>query len=596
MPFGMMGGLGGNGYVSPGASVLSGMEAGANFIWQAQDREQRRQQVQYEREREDRLDAMKQAQDDLHTKYVNDEITANHIKTARTILEDQRTQMANASDAWARTQVDPQTGQPRYPNGVSDIKDAAGQAAIQAQFGSQMYDWNQKYKAVAQAGMGPFMQDQQDQAIAWSNRLQNGTATKDDTSPQTTYHNTLVLTGNDPTSYLRGADGKSVMGRAGDNIQQGMQDTTAPGAHDAVSVGSQQMFGNQLDTNVGQLSGHAATTTQTVLDPTKSFVPTPANPAAVFPVVRHTGTDDNDVDHTHPAQPVIGPDGQPVALKMDDFFNHVQGHVALEKAINASPGMAQAIATGAQKPDDKTLDFAAMMGIVGMPSKSSKATVHPYTVTGEDGQSHLHFMTVDEAGRTIADKDLGVDPRTTVNPKASKFQQQLDALDADRDNAEAAGNPMSPAEYKRRRVLIESGDARNAMYGLNGAPAGGAGGKVKEASEPEIKAAQAAAVKEAEVHAGIGHRKVTSTDADGNNVIQDQPYHKSTGIALTGDEQVAQDEANLAAEKAVVEQARPAGIAPHAAGAGAKPAPKLGAPPAAPAAGQPPPPSGYKPL
>jgi hypothetical protein len=592
MPYGMMGGLGGSGYQSPGASVLSGMEAGANFIWQAQDRLQRAQDIQYEHDRQNRLDAMRQSEFDMQQQAMQDKQQQAHAEMALQAVHSQQDELSKNMVAdtanWGGDGVS-----------ASSIADPIQQQAWVKKWAPQVGDINQQLQGIRQAAFAPYMRDQQKWAAEYGNKtLNSGNLDLSQPGAAQDFNRYVGLTTHlDPHLFLREADGTSEVGRAIDDVTYAIKNPNEPDAKSRYASGWQTLAGPQANTGLGQTTAGGAIKTGQAIDQDKPVVPT-ADGQAAHPVVTVNAMDPNTgEEHVHGAQPMLQdgflhPDNQGlVAVTPDKQADTLQRLKALELAANANPQVRKALADAAQTQDPALWNYQAMVGYLGVPKRDDQdqTVFKELADPANPGKNVVKMFTYNRQGVLVREPVPVGAPAT----KRTALQEELDDI-----NTNVSAGLYTPEQGKAMTAVAISKGWKNAAYGLSGgaAPAGGAGGKVKEASEAEIKAAQAAAVEEAEVQAGIGHRKVTSTDADGNQVIQDQPYHKSTGIALTGDEQVEQDRANLAAKKSVVEQARPAGIAPHAAGAGAKPAPKLGAPPAAPAAGQPPPPAGYKPL
>jgi len=349
MPFGMLGGFGGLPYTSPGSAVLRGLEAGAGFVNQQQQEEDRRQQAQFERNRQDRIDQMDQAHKAFIEKHITDEDQRANVTQATNMLLKERDDLRDEGASNLS-----QYGSPdRVP------------ADVAANYAQRVKDWNSRWGSVQQATYAPFVAAQEARAKDTIAGLQNNTIDPaDPANAQDIHHAVLVASHQDPANFLPPADGqKSPVDVALDKLHMSF------GAGDKAGIGdaTQQLFGNQFNTHLGLLDPAGGVITSRSLNPDTPFVPNPDGSAAM-PVLSVTGTHDDGSTTTQPAAAPALDHSDPDTLHQvtpQTMLDHAGALGTLSTIVAAHPGVQAALRAGVNKPDQDALDFGQAYTAIG---------------------------------------------------------------------------------------------------------------------------------------------------------------------------------------------------------------------------------------
>jgi hypothetical protein len=556
----MMGGLGGTGYESPGSAVLSGIQAGQSMYWNARNEQDRYEQMQYERGRQDRVDQMRDAEFNAHMQATDDAEKLQHAQAALTGTFAQQDDIGRQMDADA----------PNYGGkDRSSITDPAMQKAFTAKWAPQVGAVNQQLQSIRQVMFAPYMRDQQKWADDYEGKLNSGGLDLSQPGAGADLYKYANLRFHiDPTQFLRGPDGTSPVGAAVDAIAYAHQNPTAPDAAQKLSYGTGILYGNQVNTGLGQLGRTGAPITGVTIQPDKPVVPARDGVSAHPVTTVESTTQDGSMYHVDPYQPmmkdgVAGVPGQQglVTVPPEKQIDQMHRYKTFELALASNPDAGRAIADAAQHPPQEVLNYNQMLGYIGVQSKTSNTEAHFF-----DAKDPITGQTVHQSAGFDKYTGAMVGKPTTYaqapDPKEGALQQKLDAIDAD--------TTLTPAQKRTAHLNAYAGAAGAREIDPTIAAARiAAGVKEKEASVAEIKEQQAEAAHGVELDAGVIHSK--KTDAQGNT--QDTLLHADSGVALTPAEQLDIQRKQATAVAGVYQNARPVGSAPHKPGAAPAAAP-----------------------
>ena len=353
--YGLGGGFGGMPYQSPGASIIGGIEAGAGFIRSAQDQADRRDQMQYERAREDRLDKMHQAQIDFANRHIEDQEERQRQVDALNSLRDEGNELSRTAQAtiakYGSYDKVPDEEQQMLTDAINShrARMSSVQGAIYGKFQQDEINWQKGYlEHLNKGGFDPT----QPGAQADFFRFVNGVGI------------------NDPADYLPGPDGSpSKIAKGLDDYNAG----TANGDSARATAGVSAVMGNQINTHLGVLNDAGGTVTERSLNADRPVVPTPDG-QSMMPVVTVDAEHPDGSTSTQPAQPrpvggVEHPDNQDLTtITPDRLHQHLGAQGNLAAIIAASPALQDAIRNQSANPPQRALDWAQAVTAIGASS------------------------------------------------------------------------------------------------------------------------------------------------------------------------------------------------------------------------------------
>lgn len=386
--YGMGGSFGGMPYESRAGALANGISAGYSMVMEGKrfeeqkaEREQARQdkldQMTYERNREDRLDKMHQAQQDFAQRHVQDEEQRQHINDELTATTRAKESLSNEALA-NRNQYgeDPN----KWP------------IEVQNDFNSRRDAVNGRWNAAMSAIHGNFMSDELNFTKETLKAMQGGTFDWSDPSAPNTIHRVMTALGNnDPADYLPGVNG------APSKVEQHLSDFNAGGQSGDVGQqfsGAQGILQNQVNTNLGEVARDGSTITGKTLVGT---VPAQHADDELHPVLAIDGQHADGSTSQAPAEPMtqhggVHTDNQSlVSANLGDMHNYIGQQGTLAALVRASPQLQQYIAQAGKKPPQESLDTAAGVAALGVKTKYGSA--HYY-----DDETGRYYVKTDEFG------------------------------------------------------------------------------------------------------------------------------------------------------------------------------------------------------
>ena len=379
--YGLGGGFGGMPYQSPGSAIVGGIEAGQNFMLRAKDDEDRRQQMAFERNRQDRLDAMNAAHESFVEKHMADEDQRANWKQAYEANQLHQGQIRDSMDGLLA----------KY-NG--DPKAAMADPAYQDIQG-EIHNWNGTRKALMDAAYQPFVQQGIARAQDFGERMAKQDPSADPTDPdnaQELHHWASVNFKMDPANLLKASqDAKSRFETGVSDVHDAMNNGSDPAK---MSSALNTIFGNQFSAGrLGFMDPMGNQITDAVVNPDMPVVPTPDG-KAVMPVMQLTGQSPTGALSTQRyAPPTAGgfdhPDNQDLhSFTPQKGFDQV-GQMGAVHAVLAHPDVQSNLAEAAKNPDQDNLDWAQAYTAVGGKSGSGGQIEK---VKNADGSESLVYL------------------------------------------------------------------------------------------------------------------------------------------------------------------------------------------------------------
>ena len=369
--YGMGGSFGGMNYQSPGHSLVSGIEAGQSIVLRAQEAIDRRQQMMDERNRQDRLDQMHQAQVAFANKHVEDEEQRQHLLGALTAAKAQR----EAFSDYGKSLFQQYGSWDKVPQELKD------------HMGEQRDQFNQRWDMIMNGLYGNVQADGNAAAKKTGADLQKGTVDPNDPQTPGRIHQMITAsTGLNPIHFLPGEDGQSVVGKSLANYNAGMQS----GDRDQMLDGASGILHNQVNTHLGELDETGATVTGRRI---AGVVPTPDG-KGMYPVVAVDGQHTDGSTTTAPTQPIRtngfahSGNQQLVSFSPDTLHDHLGQIGMINAAATNSPQLQQMIADSAKNPPQESLDHAQAVTGQGM-SPNPKSAMFGTDADGSTWGMHV---------------------------------------------------------------------------------------------------------------------------------------------------------------------------------------------------------------
>jgi hypothetical protein len=352
--YGLNGSFGGMPYQSPGSAIVGGIEAGQSFMLRAQDAADRREQMQYERDREDRLDQMHQAQIDFAQRHIQDETERQHQIDALNSLKEEGGQL----DKMMQATIQKYGSYDKVPSDEQNVMTAA------------VNSHRARMSSVQGAIYGQFQQDEVNWQKGYLKKLQSGNF--DPTSEpggEADFFRFLNGVGvNHPADYLPGPNGEP--SKIGQHIED-YNDGTQNGDKPLAISGVQGVLGNQVNVNLGQLNPAGGVITERALHPDIGAVPTPDGTAAMPVTVTQAQHSDGSVS-TDPMAPHVNggnhPDDPISTITPQALNDHMGMQGTLNSIVAASKPLQDMIRRQSAKPPQEALDWAQSVTARGLSS------------------------------------------------------------------------------------------------------------------------------------------------------------------------------------------------------------------------------------
>lgn len=399
----MQGGFGSVPYVAPGEAITAGIQAGQAYMMRADEEQDRKDRLAYERQREDRLDRMQQAHIDFLDRNEQDKEQRQYKKDALEALQ------GEASDLHAKYSavIDQYGGD---PNKVPPD--------VQSQFQGQFNDWNQRTMALRRSIYGNFLDDARNRATSHAKDLQAGGV--DPADPQNgadLVHTLAVSTHRDPADFLKIGDEPS-------RVEQGIKDFHGAMSENDPQLGARAMnnlFGPQLEGGrLGLLDPTGGTVTSVGANEDRPIVPTP-NGQAFHPVLSITAQHPNGYVSTQPYAPPTNGDGDDLVTTTPQKAMDYVGQLGTMQSAVSDPRIQANLRSALQNPDQQTLDAAhAYTALGSMLGKKGGGSVH--TLKDADGNEQLWFVSNDGATSKQITKTTGTKPAKPATEAEYKHQ------------------------------------------------------------------------------------------------------------------------------------------------------------------------------
>ncbi len=500
--YGMGGSFGGMNYESPASSLAGGIAEGQNIILKGREANDRREQIQYERNRNDRLDAMHQAQIDQAERHYQDTEQREKMTASYRDIVEQEKEISGDSQRL----VNDWGGIDAVPPDVKKTMDAR-LAAVQGRRDA----WNDWVG-------GPVQKAIADKATQTNKDMAAGKPV----DPGDAYTALAVSTRNRPEDYVGGPNGEPSPIRQGiDSIHKGMTDNDPQ----AFSEGLGAVFGNEVNTHLGGLNAAGGTVTSRSFNADRAFVPT-RDGSAAHPVITVEADHGDGTTSTMPYAPRTAagsdhPDNQDLAsVTPQKTFDQLGQHGMIDAMVNAHPATRDSILETAKDPPQDAKDWAhwgAARGFRPTPNK---------WIDQRDDQGNVWNIETDPYGRATGKKEIMI----RGSGLTAKEQGPADQREADDMVSAGVVNPATGLPFK----------SRGEVYGYK-LKAGGAAAKP---SEPEAKAQGEFAAEHVMSDFGVVKDSVMGTykwRSDSPEGTPKEKAHKAGDFLSPGDQGALED-------------------------------------------------------
>jgi hypothetical protein len=372
--YGLGGGFGGMPYISPGSALISGFEAGTRYLQSAQIEQDRKDQLAYQRAREDRMERMQQAHLDLMDRNETDRNQREALRDAMKFHQEDGDAIDELMDGLKRRHnydMKAIQADPEYINKAKPMIDAHNKAEA----------------AIRDSIMGPILKQGNDRAKEWADGMGRQHPDFDPTDPENgadLHHMISAACKCDPSIFLQGPNGEpSKFQQAQRQIHQGFQNDDS----DSLYQGMDTIFGNQFAAGrLGYRDPMGGVITGASLNKQRPLLTTPDG-NAVHPVLTLSGeTAEGDITTQPYAPPVKAGYDHPDNTELSSFtfqkmFDQL-GTMGAMQALVSHPAIQQSLTRAVQKPDQKALDWAhAYTGAGNNPSNGAAVQ----TIERDDG-------------------------------------------------------------------------------------------------------------------------------------------------------------------------------------------------------------------
>jgi len=344
--YGMGGGFGNMPYQSPGSSILSGIQAGAGFIEHAQAMQDAREQHNYERAREDRLDQMHQAQIDFTQRHVQNEEDRQHWNDVLNWAQEQQKELEKVSAA----------AEAHYPGGFAAYSQTDDYKTNFEPIKNQI---NAARGAYAKGVMAPLVVAGNNANKDFVTQLGTGNVDVHDPSQDGNMHKLFTGCAVDPQRALV-ADGqtKSPLQQNLDAMHDAFGDYASTQDPSKLTAATQTLYGDLINTHLNSVdaAGHAVTARSL-----NGLVPS-LDGTGFHPVIQTDAQGYNGSTSTTPAAPPAtdphDPDSGLSIWTPQSIMDRTGRLNAISTMLANSPQLQESLKRSCANPPQDSLDYA----------------------------------------------------------------------------------------------------------------------------------------------------------------------------------------------------------------------------------------------
>jgi hypothetical protein len=371
-------------YQSPGGSIVAGISAGAAFMHNQQQEQDRRDQMAYERSRDDRLDQMHQAQIDFNQRHTLNEEQRENNKDMLNGLHEERQVLDGQGQAMLEA----------YGNDWHNVPVDARNAHA-----ARIADFNSRFDGAMQSVYGAKFKEWTDQGQSHMKNMATGDV--DPTNPDHGQQTALALvagTQRDPAEFLKTGQEPSAVERHLASLHSVM-DKPQGGDHGTLSEALNGILGNQvMGGQVGRLNPLGGTITNVGFNQDKPAIPS-QDGSGFHPALSMSAQHSNGAVSNEPyaASTVPGDRDRLHNVSPDQVMDYC-GRLGSVAAICSHPAVQDSLRKALQNPDQSILDLAQAQTALGN-SLGKKGAAHPEHVQWEDKDGlHQRWYSVGNNG------------------------------------------------------------------------------------------------------------------------------------------------------------------------------------------------------